>query len=430
MTHQASLQGAASSDVPTRSLWCNRNFLLLWFGQGAGALGPRVALIVLPLIALDTLHADTFEVSLLTSLSWLPYLFVSLPAGVIADRLDQRKVMIGCDLGRMLLILSVPLVAMTGHLSLGYLYTVVVVSGILTVVFTVAYRSQLPKLVHRTQLVEGNGKLGMCESLAELAGPGLGGALAGWVGASRTLFVNVLNYALSAFTLSMMRVPNESPDTTSPTRVSLRAAMREGLTFVRREPILLRLLLCTSVSNFFVTAANSIAVTFMVRALHAPSSAVGLVFTVGSVGGLLTGALARRIADCVGSARIIWVSMLAPGPLYFLMPLAAPGWGVLLYSVGLAALSANSIMFNVASLSYRQLVTPPALLSRVSAVYLWICYGIIPLGSLFGGGLAAGVGLRPTLWICVLGMWSAALFVVFSPLRSMRDVPVPEVART
>ncbi|MEV7780028.1 MFS transporter [Kitasatospora sp. NPDC088351] len=414
---------------PKDSLWRNKNFMLLWFGQGAGTLGPRIAIIALPLLALDVLHASTFQVSLLTSLSWLPFALFSLPAGVIAERLDQRKIMIFCDVARMLLILSVPLVALADRLSLFYLYAVTSVSGVLTVLFTVAYRTQLPKLVKSTQLVDGNGKLGMCESLAELIGPGLGGTLVGLVGASRTLFANVLTYALSALTLGMIRVPKSASDAPGGSnRVSFKSAMGEGLTFVRREPVLRRLLICTSVTNFFVTATYSIAVTFMLRGLDASPAAVGLVFTLGSVGGLLTGAFARQISDRVGSARIIWVAMLVPGPLYLLMPLAMAGWGIVLYAVGLAALSANSTLFNTASISYRQLVCPPDLLSRVSAVYLWIAYGVIPLGSLFGGALGASIGLRPTLLVCVLGMWSASLFVVFSPLRTMRDVPVPVTA--
>ncbi|MFD0563913.1 MFS transporter [Kitasatospora saccharophila] len=349
-----------------------------------------------------------------------------LPAGVVADRLDQRKIMIFCDVVRMLLIASVPLVALAGGLSLPYLYAVVGVSGVLTVQFTVAYRSQLPRLVRSSQLVEGNGKLGMCESLAELVGPALAGAFVGLIGSSRTLFANVLTYALSAVTLGMIRVPaaaDEGP--AAPERVPFGAAMGEGLAFVRREPVLRSLLICTSVSNFFVMATSSIAVTFMLRELSAPPAAVGLVFSLGALGGLLSGALAHRIAARVGTARIIWVSMLAPGPLYFLMPLARPGWGLALYGIGLAALSANAVMFNTASVSYRQLVCPPRLLSRVNAVYLWICYGVIPLGSLFGGALGAALGLPATLWICVAGTWSASLFVVFSPLRGLRDVSAP-----
>jgi hypothetical protein len=115
--------------------------------------------------------------------------------------------------------------------------------------------------------------------------------------------------------------------------------------------------------------------------------------------------------------------MAAPGPLYLLMPLAQPGWGVLLYGVGLAAFSGNAVLFNVAGMTYRQRITPAGLLGRVNAAFLWICLGAVPLGALFGGLLGSQLGLRPTLWICVLGTWSAALFVFFSPLRPMRDMP-------
>lgn len=412
---------------PNDSLWRNRNFVLLWFGQGAGMLGPQVALIAMPLLALEVLHATTFEVALLTFLGWLPYLVFSLPAGVVADRFDQRRVMIICDLARMSLMLSIPVVTLAGRLSLGYLYAVISLSGVLTVLFTVAYRGQLPKLVSGERLVDGNGKLGVSERLAELSGPAIGGALAGMVGAARALYTNVLALLLSAITLWLIKVPT-SDSTGRPARVTFKTAMGEGLTFVRREPILRRLLWCTSVCNFFVMASVSIQITFMDRDLGASETAIGLVFTAGAVGGVLAGVFAHRIAVRVGTARIIWMSMLLPGPLYFLMPLARPGWGLAMYGVGLAAMSANSTLFNTAALSYRQLVCPPELLSRVSAVYLWIAYGVVPLGSLFGGLLATQVGMRFTLLVCVLGMWSAALFVVFPPLRGMRDVPVPEAS--
>lgn len=400
--------------------------MLLWLGQGAGTLGPQVALIAMPLLALEALNATAFQVSLLTFLGWLPYLLFSLPAGVIADRVDQRRLMIACDLCRMLLMLSIPAVTLLDGLSLGYLYAVISLSGVLTVLFTVAYRSQLPKLVSRAQLVDGNGKLGVSERLAELSGPAIGGALAGLIGAARALYANALALVLSATTLWLIKVPKS--ESTGSTRVSFKAAMGEGLTFVRREPILRKLLLCTSVCNFFVMASVSIQVTFMARELHGSESAIGLVFTAGAVGGVLAGVFAHRIAVRVGTARIIWMSMLLPGPLYFLMPLATSGWGLAMYGVGLAAMSANSTLFNTASLSYRQMVCPPELLSRVSSVYLWIAYGVVPLGSLFGGALATGAGLRTALWVCVLGMWSASLFVVFSPLRKMRDVPIPDRA--
>ncbi|MEU7134965.1 MFS transporter [Streptomyces sp. NPDC046261] len=408
---------------PTGSLWRNRNFMLLWTGQGMGTLGPRVALVAMPLLAIDVLHASTFQVSLLTLLGWLPYLLFSLPAGVVVDRLDQRRTMIACDLGRMLLLLSIPVAGMAGWLSLTYLYLVVGTTGVLTVFFTVAYRSQLPKLVRSTQLVDANGKLGMSDALAEMGGPAIAGLLVGLVGAARGLFANAATYGLSALTLGLIKVPATAEPASPAQRVPFRTAMAEGFAFVRRETVLQRLLFCTSFCNFFAMAASSVQVTFMARQLHASSAVIGLVFSCAAIGGLLAGAFANRLSSAIGSARIVWVSMLAPGPLYLLMPAARPGWGLIMFAVGLAAFSANSTLFNSASISYRQRVCPPDLLSRVSSVYLWMSYGAVPLGSLFGGTLGTTVGLRTTMWICVLGMWGAALFVLFSPLRTTRDIP-------
>ena len=418
----AEKEALASND----SLWRNHNFLLLWIGQSAGELGPQIATIAIPLIAAKTLNASAFEVSLITFLGWFPYLVFSLPAGVIADRLDQRKLMIFCDFGRMALILSVPLVATLGHLTLGYLYVVVACIGVLTVLFNVAYRSQLPRLIRRSQLVDANGKLGVSMSLAELVGPALAGALAGLVGLTKTLFANALTLLASATTLWLISLPKSAdpdPDPAVPAPTSVLKEMVAGLVFVRRDSILWKVLLCTTTSNFFVMASTSIEVVFLVRVLDASSLVVGLVYTASAVGGLVAGALALKICEIVGTARIIWVSMLAPGPLYLLMPFAMPGWGVLLFSIGLAVFSVNATLFNVAGTSYRQAVCPPELLSRVNAAFLWICYGAIPLGALFGGLVGSWFGLRTGILVCVLGMWSASLFVVFSPLRRMRDVP-------
>lgn len=117
--------------------------------------------------------------------------------------------------------------------------------------------------------------------------------------------------------------------------------------------------------------------------------------------------------------------MIVPGPLYLLIPAARPGWGPVLFGLGFAAFGANSMLYNVAAMSYRQRITPPALLGRVNASFLWICYGAIPLGSLCGGALASQAGIRPALLVSTLGMWGAGLFVVCSPLRGMRELPEP-----
>ncbi|GAA1982236.1 MFS transporter [Catenulispora subtropica] len=424
-----------------RSLWRNRDFLLLWSGQTAGAVGPQITLVALPLIALRELRASTFDVSLLTFFGWLPFLVFSLPAGVLADRWDQRRIMICCDLTRLVLLTSLPVLSLAGLLDLWSMYAVVTATGFLTVLFTVAYRSQLPKLISGSQLVDGNGKLGMSESLAEMIGPSIGGLLAGVVGASRALYGNVTTYAISALALRMIRepaqpagttAPSDEPDAASSTGATqtaddepetVRASIKSGLAYVLHERVLRALLICTSLSNFFVIAVSAIGVAYLARTLHAAPVAIGLTFTGGAVGGLVAGGLAARVSRRVGSARIIWLSMAVPGPFYLLMPLARPGWGVALYAVGTAAYAAAVTFFNASAISYRQTVCPPRLLNRVNSAYLWLAYGSLPLGSLFGGALGTALGLRTTVLVCVLGAWAVSLFVIFSPLRGMRDIP-------
>ncbi|PWU49484.1 MFS transporter, partial [Micromonospora globispora] len=316
--------------LPRPSLWRSRNFLLFWGGQTVSEVGTRISGVTVPLLAAATLDATVFQVSLLTFLAWLPYLLFSLPAGMVADRVDHRRLMIACDLGRAALMLSVPVAALAGALTLPFLYVVVGLGGVLTVLFTVTYKSWLPRLVADEHLLDGNAKLTMSQDAAELVGPSLGGALTGLVGAARTFWSTGLAFVISAVTLLLIRAaPAGQPADTD--RVPLRAALTGGLAFVRRQPILLKILACTTTSNFFVMATGSIEVTFMLRELHASPPMVGLVFSVSAVGGLLAGATATRLARRLGSARIIWVAMAAPGPLYALMPLARPGWGVLLY---------------------------------------------------------------------------------------------------
>ncbi|PZF96502.1 MFS transporter, partial [Micromonospora deserti] len=326
MTQQLVPAAEAARHPP---LWRSRDFGLLWGGQTVAELGTRISSVVVPLLAAGALGASVFQVSLLTFLAWLPYLLFSLPAGILADRVDQRRLMIACDLGRAALLLSVPVVALVGQLTLAFLYAVVGLSGVLTVFFTVAHKSVLPQLVPAEQLLDGNAKLTISQDSAELVGPTIGGVLVGLVGAAKTFLATGSAFLVSAVALLLIRHrPAARPRHARP---SLRAELTGGLGFIRRQRILVAILACTTTSNFFVMASGSIEVVFMLRELHASPALVGLVFSVSAVGGLVVGALAGQLTAWIGSARVIWVAMATPGPLYLLMPLAQPGWGVLLY---------------------------------------------------------------------------------------------------
>src|SRR6266498_3087810 len=135
----------------------HRDFVRLWSAESVSRFGSQVSLLALPLIAITALHTSTFQVGLLSTMEFAPFILIGLPAGVWVDRLRRRPIMIVADVGRALTLGSVPLVHAFGMLTLGQLYGVAFANGVLTVFFDVAYQSYLPSLVAREQLVEGNG---------------------------------------------------------------------------------------------------------------------------------------------------------------------------------------------------------------------------------------------------------------------------------
>ncbi|MFD8291150.1 MFS transporter [Streptomyces lavendulae] len=420
----------AAGKTPTRgktSVWRQRDFLLLWGSQTVNETGSRISGVAVPLLAATRLGASTFEVAAITALTWLPFLVFSLPAGVAVDRLPRRRLMIFCDLARMVLMLSLPVSALFGAATLFQVYAVVTACGILTVFFNVAFRTQLPGIVADTRLIEGNGHLSMGQSVAKLVGPAAGGVLVGLVGALRTLLADALSFLVSAVLLGSIRAPEQRPATTARTpRPTFTAAVREGLGFVVRHPVLRPLLLCSSATNFFFMGMTGLQVVYLVDELGASPSMVGAVFSAGMAGGALAGVFAGRIARRIGTARITWVSLLAAGPLCLPLPFAWPGWGISLFAVGLTVISVSQVLYNTADTSYRQHVCPPELLARTNASVLWVAFGVIPFGALFGGSLASAFGIRTALLVCVLGMWGSPLFLVFSPLRGIRDIPIDD----
>jgi MFS family permease len=396
--------------------------MLLWSGQTVSEVGSAITTLAVPLVALLSLHATTFEVGALAACTNVAFLFVALPAGAWVDRWRKRRVMLWSDAGRVIVLGSIPLAKAFDALRLPQLYAVAVLSGVLTVFFDVAYQSYLPELVERDQLVEGNGKIGASQAFGQVAGPGLGGALVGAVGAAYAVVIDAASFAISTVATFAIRRPEPRPLAAGTPR-NLRGEIREGLSFVLGHPILRKIVGCTATNNFFSGGLFAIETVYLLRTLHASPGVIGLVLSVGSLGGLIGGVLAGRIAARVGTARVIWLSMVIGGPFGLLAAAAFRGWGVVLVAASFFAFSAASVIYNTAQVSYRQAVSPRALLGRMNASVRFIVWGTLPLGSLMGGVLGSVIGLRATVLVCALGMWASALWVVFSPLFGMRDVP-------
>jgi MFS family permease len=404
-------------------LWRHRDFLLLWAGQSVSEIGSSITVLALPLAAVVLLDASTFQVGLLTAMSTVPFLLVALPAGALVDRAAKHRLMMWCDLGRLLLMASVPLATLPGlHLTFVHLLIVALLTGVLTVFFDVAYQSYLPVLLDRADLVDGNGKLGVTQSFAQFAGPSLGGLLVGALGAARALIADAASYGLSALSLLLIRTPEPAPHPGHRER-RIRDDIKEGLHFVVKHPILRKVVACTGTANLFNSMIVAVEMPFMIRELHLTPRGVGVLLTIGAIGGMAGGLIAGRLGQRVGTARIIWVAPLTLSLPTFLAPFAQPGWRVVFWAVGIVFFGLAAVVYNVAQVSYRQAITPHDLLGRMNASVRFIVWGTMPLGALLGGTLGTFFGLRAAIWIGVAGGYLAGLWVFFSPLRHMRDVP-------
>lgn len=412
------------SGAPTRrrgGLVHHRDFRLLWLGQGISDIGTSVSVVVLPLVAVVYLHASAFEVGLLSALEWLPWLLIGLPAGVWVDRSRKRPLLIWCDVARLLLIGSLPLVAALGALTIGQLFAVALVTGLATVLFQVAYQSYLPVLIERADLGEGNAKLQGTQAVANVAGPGIGGLLVQVMRAPYALIVDALSYLVSVIALAGIR--SSEPQPTSVEHRSLRGEIVDGARYVRADPLLRVMTISPALGNFFFIGYEAIVVLFLVRSVHLEPGAVGVLLAIVGFGAVIGAAIARPVARWIGTSRAVWVGMSVTSPFALLIPLTSRGFGVVFFVVGNLVMFMGVLIYNVTIGSFRQAYCPPNLLGRVVATMRFVLFGTMPLGALLGGSLASAFGARTAVWVLLIGNLLPIFVLVFSPLRGMRDLP-------
>lgn len=407
--------------APQRSLIHSHDFRQLWAAETISQIGTQITQIALPILAVITLSATEFEMGILIALETLAFLVIGLPAGAWVDRWRRKRVLVVNDLVRAVALASLPLAYAFDMLTLWQLFAVALVTGIATVFFDVAYQSYLPSIVDKSQIVEGNSKLAISQSVAQVAGPGAAGLLIKVLGAPLMFVFDALSFIASA--LFIGRIRHEEPIHDRSTRRSLRVEIGEGLSFVLRHPLLRRIVACTGTSNFFSTVTATMLVLFMVRELGFDATQIGLTFSAGAVGGLIAAATTTRFAKYFGDGRSI---VLAAGlliPFAVLVPLSGLGLAGILLPLSWAGVSYLVVLYNIVQVSFRQRLCPIPLLGRMNASIRFLVYGTMPLGGLVGGALGAWLGVLQTLWIAALGSILAFLPVFLSPLRTMRDLP-------
>ncbi|MFD8456056.1 MFS transporter [Streptomyces antimycoticus] len=407
----------------------HRDFRLLWCGETAGKYGAAVTGVAMPLIAVTTLHADTFEVGLLTAASWAPWLVIGLPVGAWVDRWRRRPVMLAAAAVSLVLFAAVPVAAWCGLLSIGLLLTVALLTGTAAVFFQTAYSAYLARLLVPEDQPEGNAKLHGSASAAQIAGQGSAGLIAQVAGAVNGMFVNAATFLVSLACLTGIgfREPRV-PRAERPPR-ALGREVAEGLRLIARDRWLRTLTLFAAASNLALMGYQSIRVVFLVRTVGLSPGLVGGLIAAAGLGGVAGAFCARRVAARVGDARatLLFELGLAVGAL--LMPMTARGPWVVLFVAGGFCATAGVVAGNVIKAGFQQRYCPPELLGRLTASSAFISYGMLPLGALLGGALGTALGLRAAMWITSAGMPLAGLVLLFSPIRRSRDLPASAPAQ-
>jgi MFS family permease len=410
---------------PRGGLWEHQDFLKLWTGQTISEFGSQVSQIAIPTVAVVTLHASTFAVAALTTVEFMPFVLFTLPAGVWVDRLQRRPILIAGDVGRAVLLASIPVAYALGHLTLVQLYVVGFLVGIHTVFFDVAYQSYLPSLVERDTLVEGNSKLQITASGAQIVGPGFAGLVIKLATAPYAFVADAASFVLSGgFTASIRkREVVERPAAAS----SLLRELWEGLRYVLGHRYLLPQALSTGSSNFCSNLIFGIYYVYAYRHLGLTPFAVGIAGSVGAVGWLVGSATAPRLRDRLGVNGATILGMAFGAPSFLLVPLAPHGNAAIpLLALSMAGSGFGAVVYNIQQVSLRQAITPERLQGRMNASMRFIVWGTIPLGALVGGALAAAIGLRTTLFLAA-GLETLALLpLLLSPIRTLRAFPEPE----
>ncbi len=407
------------------SLFRHRDFRQLWGAETVSQVGTQVSLLAIPLMAIKVLHATAFEVGALTAFEFAPFVIVGLPAGAIVDRMRRRPVMVVCDLGRAISLASLPLAHFFGWLTIWQLFAVVFANGVMTVFFDVAYMSILPSLVARDRIPEGNAKLEVSRSSAQVGGPGLGGLLVQWIGAVTAVVADASSFVGSALFLSRIRAKEpeiERPADGQP-RTRLRSEIREGLAYVWHHAMLRPIAFCTATSNFFSSITQAVFVLYAVRELHYAAGTIGLVFVLGGTGAVLAALLVERISRVIGVGHsIVW--SIVGGSLGGILIGVAPRHGAFgFFVVGMFLGGFGAVVYNINQGSLRQAICPHRMQGRMNASMRFMVWGTMPFGALAGGALGTWIGLRPTLIVGGLGGLVAGLWVWFSPVRAVEAMP-------
>ena len=418
--------------LPAHDLLRDAAYRHLWTSILISSFGGQVTMLALPLTAVLLLHASPTQMGLLTAMELLPFVLFSLPIGVWLDRVRKLPVYIAGELTIGAVVASVPLAWWADWLSIEWLYVCGFVIGTVYTIAGSAAQIVLTQVVARDRLVEAHAKNALASSGAEVAGPGLAGALIKLVGAPLALLVDAVLVTVSAAILRGVRVVEPLREVPSGSTAGRQfwLDLKQGVRFVARHRLLVSLAMAVGCWQACHQAATVVQILFATRTLGLSEQAIGLCFTGMGVGTVLASVFGNRISRRIGPGLCLLLGFAVCGAGWLLLAFApANAWGAAVFALMLMMFSTGAVFIFINFLALRQAVTPAPLLGRMTSTMRWLI--LIPAGpgALLGGWLGEHVGLRASLAVAGAGaLLLAALAWQFGRIRDVRELPAADDA--
>jgi MFS family permease len=414
----------------------SHGFRRFWCGQAFSQFGARVGALAMPVIAVDTLHADATQVGILGAASTVSFLLVGLPAGTWVDRWPKRRTMMVAALLRSLVVLAIPCLWFAGRLGIWHLYVVAALVGLATVFFDVAYQSYVPFLVHECDIGRANARLEAAAQLAATGGPALSGLLLRVVSVPVLMLADAISYVVSLGCLALVKDSEVRQRRTAGRRRSLIAEIGEGLRFVRDQPVIRRLVLAMGFSNLFLCMVVTLLPILVLRTIGLDAFMLGVVMTCGSIGGALGASVAPLLRRRLHEGTVIAGGLFTAALFVMVNPVAGllsdhRTLATALLMTAEFGMTVAALVYNVTQVSLRQRLCPRRLLGRMNASIRFVVWGGIPVSAVLAGWMSSLLGVVPALWIGGIGSLLTALPVLGigrlitadAPADASEDVP-------
>lgn len=400
-------------------------FALFWSATTIRSFGGAISGVAVQVLIVLVLDATPVEISVLSAVGVLPYLFLGLIVGALMDRWRRQRTLIVTSVGRALALAAIPVLLLLGALSFWSLAVVLLVQGVLTLFAQSAEQPLLPRLVPRRLLVIANARLGQSNTVAGTAGPALAGVLLDLIGVPFVFLFDALINLVSAVLQSRIAVEEPKP-AGRPAGRHLGHDIVDGVRYTYSHPTLRPLAFSVHVWFLGNSIVTTVFAVFTLRELHLTAWAFGFALTSGGVGGFLGALVAPRLGARIGAGRAIFLGRALAVPPWLMLavlPLNASAGLLVLVPIVSAAQFVHALSMGVEEANhtgYRQSVAPDTIQGRMNSTIRTINRTVFFFGALLTGSLVTSFGYRVTLGIAAIVFAAAAVLVFASPLRAAR----------